>query len=105
MTIMTEDFSPRPLLFAISANPQKVFKCFTMLDRSLGSSPLGGTLNFSLWIAKVLALELDSLVATSENNTTTFTVAELASLFAISRAMLQISCGKNPLKITVNVNP
>ena len=29
----------------------------------MGSSPLSGTLNFSLWIAVVLALELDTSVA------------------------------------------
>ena len=64
-----------------SANLVKVFKCFTMLDRSMGSSPLGGTLNFSLWIAEVLALEL-----------VTFTVPELASLFAISSLLLARFC-------------
>ena len=32
--------------------------------RSFGSSLLGGTLNFSWWIAEVLALELDSSVTT-----------------------------------------
>ena len=35
-----------PLLLAISPNLVKVFKCFAMLDRSLGSSPISGTLNF-----------------------------------------------------------
>ena len=62
MTIITSSFSLRPLFLAISANPVKVFKCFMMLDKSLGSSPLSGTLNFSLWIAELLALELDSSV-------------------------------------------
>ena len=47
--------APRPLLLAISANPVKISKCFTMLNRSLGSSLLRQTLNFSLWIAEVLA--------------------------------------------------
>ena len=65
MTIMASGFSPKPLLLAIFANPVKVFKCFAMLDRSLGSSPLTGTLNLSLWIAEVLALNLYSSVATS----------------------------------------
>ena len=41
-------FSPRHLLLSISANPVKVFKCFTHLNWSLCSSPLSGTLNFSL---------------------------------------------------------
>ena len=45
MTIMSLGFSPRPLLLAISANPVKAFKCFTMLrNGSVGSLPLGGTL-------------------------------------------------------------
>ena len=49
----------------ISANLVKVLKCFTMLNSSLGSSPLSGTLNFSFWIAEVLVLELEvSSVAT-----------------------------------------
>ena len=64
MAIVTSEFYPRPLLLAISANPVEVFKCFITLDRSLGSSPFSGTLNFSLWIVEVLALELDSSVAT-----------------------------------------
>ena len=33
----------------------KLFKCFAKLNRSLCSSPLSGKLNFSLWIAEVLA--------------------------------------------------
>ena len=37
----------------------KVFKCFMKLNRSLCSSPLSGILNFSLWIAEVLALKLE----------------------------------------------
>ena len=57
MAIVTSGFSPRPLLSAISANPVKVFKCFTKLNRSLCSSPLSGTLNFSLWIVEVVALD------------------------------------------------
>ena len=65
MTIMTSGFSPRPLLLAISTSPVRVFKCFAMLDRSLGLSPLSGTLNFSSWIAEVLALNLDLSVATN----------------------------------------
>ena len=48
MTIAISEFSPRPLLLLISANPVKVFKCFTMKNRWLGSSPLSRTLNFSL---------------------------------------------------------
>ena len=40
---MASDFSPRLLLLAISTNLVKVFKCFAMLDRSLGSSSLSGT--------------------------------------------------------------
>ena len=64
--IVTLRFSPRHLLLAISANPVRVFKCFTKLNRLLCASLLNGTLNFSLWIAKFLApLELQvSLVAT-----------------------------------------
>ena len=77
-TIMTSFFFSETFNFwAISTNLVKVFKCFTRLDRSMGSSLLGGTLNFSLWIAEVLALEL-----------VTFTVAELASPFAISSLYL-----------------
>ena len=34
-------------------------KCVVKLNRSLCSSPICGTLNFSLWIAKVLALEVE----------------------------------------------
>ena len=76
-----------PLLLAICANPVKVFRCLTKLKRSLCSSPLRGTLNFSLWIGEVLALELSS-VAARQKETKTLTVQvveELASLFAISR--------------------
>ena len=58
MAIVTSGFSLRHLFLVISANPVKVSKCFTKLNRSLCSLPLCGTLNFSLWIAKVLALEL-----------------------------------------------
>ena len=47
----------------VSANPVKVFKCVTQLKRSLCSPPLSGTLNFSLGIGKVLALELSSVAA------------------------------------------
>ena len=54
-------FSPRHLLLAISANPVKVFKYFMKLNRSLCSLPLSGTLDFSLWIAKVLALKIEVL--------------------------------------------
>ena len=65
MAIVTSGFSPRPVLLPISANPVKVFRCFTKLKRSLCSSPLSGTLNFSLWIAKVRELDLEvSKVAT-----------------------------------------
>ena len=51
----------RLLLLAIFENAMKVFKCFTTLNRLLCSSPLSGTLNFSLWIAEVLALEQEVL--------------------------------------------
>ena len=58
MAIVISGFSPRPLPLAISASPVMVCKCFTMLNRLLGLSPLSKTLNFSLWIAEVLALVL-----------------------------------------------
>ena len=49
----------------ISVSPVKVFKCFTKLDRSFCLWPLSGTLNFSLWITEVLALEVQvSVVST-----------------------------------------
>ena len=59
MAILTWGFSLRCLLLAISANLVKVFKCFMKLNRWLCSSLLSGTLNFSLWIAKVLVPELE----------------------------------------------
>ena len=65
MATVTSGFPPRHLLLAIPANPVKGFKCFTKLNRSSFSSRLSGTLNFSLWIAEVLVLELQiSSVAT-----------------------------------------
>ena len=48
-------------LILVSANPVKAFKCVTKLRRSLCSLPLSGTLNFSLGIGEVLALELLSV--------------------------------------------
>ena len=52
----TSTTNPRPrllgglhcLLQVQAANPVKVLKCLTKLKRSLCSSPLSGTLNFSL---------------------------------------------------------
>ena len=87
MTIVISGSSPKPYHLAISANPVKVFMCFTMLNRSLGSSPLSGTLNFSLWIAEVLALEQEVSSIGGHKikiETKTLTVAELASLFVTS---------------------
>ena len=66
MAILTSGFSLRYLLLVISANPVKVFKCFTKLNRSLCSLLLSRSLNFSLWIAEVLALELEVLSVSTE---------------------------------------
>ena len=62
--IVTLGISPRPLLLAISLNPVRFYKYFTKLNRSLSSLPLSGTLNFSLWIAEVLALDPGRIVGT-----------------------------------------
>ena len=59
-------FSLRDLLLVISANPVNIFKCFTKLSRSLCSLLLSRSLNFSLWIAEVLALELEVLSVSTE---------------------------------------
>ena len=64
MAIVTLGFSSRHLLLSISSNLVRAFKCFTKFNRSLCSSPLVGTLNFSLWIVEVLALEVEVSVAT-----------------------------------------
>ena len=61
MAIVTSVLPLRTLLLAISADSVKVFKCFTKLNRSLCLSPLSETMIFSLWIAEVLALELEVL--------------------------------------------
>ena len=60
MAIMILGFSPRHLLLAtcISANAVMVFKCVTKLNRSFCLLSRRGTQDLSLWIAKVLALEL-----------------------------------------------
>ena len=58
MAIVITGFFLRPLLLAICANLVQVFKCFMKLY----SSPLSGTLNFSLWIAKVLVLQIEVLL-------------------------------------------
>ena len=57
MAIVTTGFSLWPFLLAICANLVQVLKSFMKLHLS----PLSGTLNFSLWIAKVLALKLQVL--------------------------------------------
>ena len=59
MDVVAEGFSSRHLLLVISANPVKVFKCFTKLNRSLWLLPPSRALIFSLWVAKVLALKLE----------------------------------------------
>ena len=58
------------------------------LNRSLGSSPLSGTLNVSLWIAEVLVLKLKYRRWPKDKaRVKLLPLAELASLFAISRAI------------------
>ena len=58
MAIVTTGFSLWPFLLAICANLVQVLKSFMKLHLS----PLSGTLNFSLWIAKVLVLQIEVLL-------------------------------------------